>query len=328
MLQIIDTVLYLVSALVIYRYAGPSVESPAINSLGTITSKVAWGLAIPTVTLTLALGTEIHLMLIKNRQYFQGSSWGMLHANTSMCACFVGLTKCTSEVFCQLGPGSPFVLVSGWYLGSWQNRFLCSMICSVSLYVWNLLENKFACQANADNLYRVHCLEVGSAVRSTTPKFNNWYWLWPNSRVSCSLLVSHELWPILPNYSKGTFDSRQPSCLSYLLCNCEYTHAWLHSHTAFWPVAYLLLVQCGLGLYVSGVAIHEDSSSSSWTCANNAWSQVRRSHTLHITSIWMSALVVLFLKPLVYKKTAIYCLLVIRMHTVKMGACYDVPGDN
>lgn len=49
MLQIIDTVLYLVSALIIYRYAGPSVKSPAINSLSTVTSKVAWGLAIPTV---------------------------------------------------------------------------------------------------------------------------------------------------------------------------------------------------------------------------------------------------------------------------------------
>lgn len=27
---------------------------------------------------------------------------------------------------------------------------------------------------------------------------------------------------------------------------------------------------CGLGLYVSGKSIHENSSSSSWTCANNA----------------------------------------------------------
>lgn len=55
MLQIIDTVLYLVSALIIYRYAGPSVQSPAINSLGTLMSKIAWGLAIPTVTMIFPL---------------------------------------------------------------------------------------------------------------------------------------------------------------------------------------------------------------------------------------------------------------------------------
>ena len=28
--------------------------------------------------------------------------------------------------------------------------------------------------------------------------------------------------------------------------------------------------QCGLGLYVSGVAIHNDSGTSAWSCANNA----------------------------------------------------------
>jgi hypothetical protein len=50
MLQIIDTVLYLVSALIIYHYIGPNVSSPAISSLSPIMSKVAWGIAIPTVS--------------------------------------------------------------------------------------------------------------------------------------------------------------------------------------------------------------------------------------------------------------------------------------
>lgn len=51
MLQIIDTVLYLVSALIIYHYIGPNVQSPAISSLSPVMSKVAWGIAIPTVSL-------------------------------------------------------------------------------------------------------------------------------------------------------------------------------------------------------------------------------------------------------------------------------------
>jgi hypothetical protein len=50
MLQIVDTVLYLISALIIYRYVGPNVQSPAILSLSPIMSKIAWGLAIPTVS--------------------------------------------------------------------------------------------------------------------------------------------------------------------------------------------------------------------------------------------------------------------------------------
>jgi hypothetical protein len=50
MLQIIDTVLYLVSALLIYHYVGPDVQSPAILSMNPLMSKIAWGLSIPTVS--------------------------------------------------------------------------------------------------------------------------------------------------------------------------------------------------------------------------------------------------------------------------------------
>lgn len=32
----------------------------------------------------------------------------------------------------------------------------------------------------------------------------------------------------------------------------------------------LTIIQCGLGLYVSGKSIHESASTASWTCANNA----------------------------------------------------------
>jgi len=52
MLQIVDTVLYLVSALLIYHYVGPNVQSPAILSLNPLMSKIAWGLSIPTVCFT------------------------------------------------------------------------------------------------------------------------------------------------------------------------------------------------------------------------------------------------------------------------------------
>ncbi|KAJ5699042.1 hypothetical protein N7462_001047 [Penicillium macrosclerotiorum] len=49
MLQVVDTSMYIVTAMVIYCYAGPDVASPALSSAGPVMKKVAYGLAIPTV---------------------------------------------------------------------------------------------------------------------------------------------------------------------------------------------------------------------------------------------------------------------------------------
>jgi hypothetical protein len=53
MLQITDTVMYLVAGLVIYRYAGQGVESPAPSSAGPLMKKICYGIAIPTVRVSL-----------------------------------------------------------------------------------------------------------------------------------------------------------------------------------------------------------------------------------------------------------------------------------
>lgn len=47
--QSICGVLYITAALVIYRFAGPTVASPALSSNSPIVSKVAWGIALPTI---------------------------------------------------------------------------------------------------------------------------------------------------------------------------------------------------------------------------------------------------------------------------------------
>ncbi|KAJ5652336.1 hypothetical protein N7507_009762 [Penicillium longicatenatum] len=49
MLQIVDTTMYVVAAMVIYCYVGPDVSSPALSAAGPVMKKVAYGLAIPTV---------------------------------------------------------------------------------------------------------------------------------------------------------------------------------------------------------------------------------------------------------------------------------------
>jgi hypothetical protein len=51
-LQISDISMYCVTAIVVYRYAGTDVTSPAFGSAGTTIAKVAYGIAIPTASLT------------------------------------------------------------------------------------------------------------------------------------------------------------------------------------------------------------------------------------------------------------------------------------
>jgi hypothetical protein len=50
MLQFTDTVMYIVAAVVIYRFGGAGVASPALGSTSPIMSKIAYGIAIPTVS--------------------------------------------------------------------------------------------------------------------------------------------------------------------------------------------------------------------------------------------------------------------------------------
>ncbi|KAH8432399.1 uncharacterized protein LDX57_010038 [Aspergillus melleus] len=50
-LQITDTSIYLVSAVVIYRYAGAGVKSPALLSASPIVAKIAFGIAVGTIVI-------------------------------------------------------------------------------------------------------------------------------------------------------------------------------------------------------------------------------------------------------------------------------------
>ncbi|KAF7885093.1 hypothetical protein EAF00_010911 [Botryotinia globosa] len=51
LLQTVDISLYFVAALVIYRYAGEDVASPALNSNSPLVRKIAWGIALPTIVI-------------------------------------------------------------------------------------------------------------------------------------------------------------------------------------------------------------------------------------------------------------------------------------
>ncbi|GIK06591.1 hypothetical protein Aspvir_002241 [Aspergillus viridinutans] len=79
MLQVVDTSLYIVTAMVIYRYAGPDVASPALSSAGPVMKKVAYGLAIPTVVIAGVVFGHVACKYIYVR-IFRGSAH--LHQNS------------------------------------------------------------------------------------------------------------------------------------------------------------------------------------------------------------------------------------------------------
>lgn len=51
LLQATDISMYLVVAIVIYRYTGQEVTSPALGSASNVVMKIAYGVALPTVSL-------------------------------------------------------------------------------------------------------------------------------------------------------------------------------------------------------------------------------------------------------------------------------------
>ncbi|KAL6244663.1 hypothetical protein RBB50_008191 [Rhinocladiella similis] len=50
-LQISDITMYIITAIVVYVYAGENVKSPALDSASTVVKKVAYGIAIPTIVI-------------------------------------------------------------------------------------------------------------------------------------------------------------------------------------------------------------------------------------------------------------------------------------
>jgi hypothetical protein len=84
LLQISDISMYCVVALVVYRYAGTDVTSPAFGSAGPTIAKVAYGIAIPTVCPShLALGSS-DLILDHHRRCYLRPRFFHLHIHTCL----------------------------------------------------------------------------------------------------------------------------------------------------------------------------------------------------------------------------------------------------
>lgn len=138
MLQVLDTTMYAVTSMVIYRYAGPDVGSPALSSAGSVMKRVSYGLAIPTVRcypprrrtpLTRLLGSHCryHLRPCREQKYLRMAPheavtskltptlgphfpWLAAHAETESPLCRNVGGNCTGPVdgcldHCRIYPG-------------------------------------------------------------------------------------------------------------------------------------------------------------------------------------------------------------------------------
>ncbi|KAJ5935333.1 hypothetical protein N7466_004880 [Penicillium verhagenii] len=189
MLQIIDTILYLVSALLIYRYIGPDVESPAISSLNPLMAKIAWGLAIPTT------------------------------------------------------------ILSGVVLGHVACKYIYVRIFRGS-----------------DEMHKRSFLSIGTWVALC---FGTWAIAWV---VAESIPVFNDLLSLISALFGSWFSFGLPAVFWFHMNKGQYFKNWKKTCLTILNVGVFgcALAICALGLWVSGVTIHNDTSGSSWSCANDA----------------------------------------------------------
>ncbi|KAJ5981878.1 hypothetical protein N7499_009065 [Penicillium canescens] len=191
MLQVVDTIMYIVTAMVIYCYAGPDVSSPALSSAGPLMKKVAYGLAIPTVIVAGVVFGHVACKYIYVR-IFRGERSHHMHQRS--------------------------FLATGTWVAIGLSTWTVAWIIAESIPVFNEL------------------LSLISAL------FGSWF----------SYGLPAIFWLVM---NKGKWVST-PRKIVLTIVNLV--------------ILAIACAICGLGLYVSGKAINESSSKSSWTCANNA----------------------------------------------------------
>ncbi|RPB14652.1 amino acid transporter [Morchella conica CCBAS932] len=79
-LQISDTILYLTAAVVIYRYTGEDVTSPALSSSTKLLEKIAYGIAIPTIVIAGVINGHvaakyIYVRIFRGSDHLGSRSW-------------------------------------------------------------------------------------------------------------------------------------------------------------------------------------------------------------------------------------------------------------
>jgi hypothetical protein len=79
-LQAWDISLYIVVAIVVYRYTGPDVKSPAMGSAASVVKKVAYGIALPTIIVAAVVyanvaGKYIYVRMFRGTRHMSKNTW-------------------------------------------------------------------------------------------------------------------------------------------------------------------------------------------------------------------------------------------------------------
>lgn len=127
LLQMSEMILYTITAIVIYTYAGPDVKSPALNSAGRLFRKISYGIAIPTVR-GLPITSQSSQWLTFVRLSSEGWLMPMLQSSSYMSACIEAPDQCIPAPFLLEWRGLPSAVCSGCFHGSLQREFLSSMM--------------------------------------------------------------------------------------------------------------------------------------------------------------------------------------------------------
>ncbi|KZF21491.1 amino acid transporter [Xylona heveae TC161] len=93
LLQTCEIALYVIASVVIYRFGGSEVKSPAIGSAGPMVMKVAWGLAIPTIVIAGVIYGHVAAKYIYVR-IFRGTRH-MTKRSALATGSWVGITLCS-----------------------------------------------------------------------------------------------------------------------------------------------------------------------------------------------------------------------------------------
>lgn len=82
LLQGCDVAMYVVSAVVIYYYAGGGVKSPALDSAGPVVRKVAYGVAVPTIVVAGVVNGHVAVKYLYVRLFRSRGSGNLMYQTT------------------------------------------------------------------------------------------------------------------------------------------------------------------------------------------------------------------------------------------------------
>jgi len=189
LLQTVDTSMYIIVAVVVYRYTGAKVASPALGSTGHILMKVAYGIALPTIIIA-----------------------GVIYGHVA-----------SKYVYVRIFRGTKHMSTRTWLaVGTWA---------AITLTFW----------------------VIAFIIAESIPNFNT-------------------LLALISSLFASWFTYGLSGIFWLFMNRGRYTRNWKKMALTALNIVTLGIgaAVCGIGLYASGKAIHDETGNGSWTCADNS----------------------------------------------------------